>query len=79
MSTGNLLKRLQKLESTTQHKVITFKMADGTIKTLPRKDYLKVCGDASYGITSPQADIVRNAVSCNETGRLLELMKMCTE
>ena len=79
MNVGNLLKRLQKLESNSQHKSIVFKMADGSIKKLPHKDFLEVCGQAIYGVTSPQTDIASNAVSCNETGRLLELMHMCIE
>lgn len=79
MNLNGLKKRLQKLEANSQHKSIVFKMADGSIKKLPHKDFLEVCGQAIYGVTSPQTDIVRNAVSCNETGRLLELMHMCIE
>ena len=79
MNVGNLLKRLQKLESNSQHKSILFKMPDGSIQKLPHKDFLDICGQAIYGVTSPQTDIVSNAVSCNETGRLLELMHMCIE
>lgn len=73
MNISRLLKRLEQLESTTSSKVITFKMPDGSFNKLPSKDYLKVCTDAVYGVVSPQTDIVRNAVSCNESGNVLEL------
>jgi len=79
MNLDGLQKRLQKLESNSQHKFILFKMPDGSTRKLPHKDFLDICGQAIYGIQSPQTDIVRNAVSCNETGRLLELMHMCIE
>jgi hypothetical protein len=77
MTTANLMKRLQTLESQIQHKRIVFKMPNGTFKTLPHKDFLEICGQTICGIVSPQTDIIRNAISCNETGRLLELACMC--
>ena len=77
MSVGNLLRRLQKLEAETSTKWIVFKMPDGTCKKILRNDYLSACADACWGNSTPQAEIVINAVSCNESGKLLELMRMC--
>lgn len=81
VSVNNLLRRVARLEAQKDKhcNAIRFKMIDGTFEKLPRKDYLRVCGDALYGITSPQTDIVRNAVSCDERGRLLELFNSCMD
>ena len=76
---GNLLKRLQKLESATSNKVVTFKMPDGTFQRLRHKVFRTACADAIYGVASPEVEIVSNAISCNETSNssLLELLQMC--
>ena len=78
MNIGNLLKRLQKLEATTSNKFVTFTMPDGTFQRLRHKVFRTACTDAIYGIQSPEAAIVSEAISCNETSNssLLELLHM---
>ena len=78
MNLNGLKKRLQKLEATTSNKFVTFKMPNGTSKTLRHKVFRTACTDAIYGVASPEVEIVSNAVSCNETSNssLLELLHM---
>lgn len=84
MSKESYFRRIRRVEmlrakkaAEDNRRIIQFKMPDGSIRKLPKESFLSVCSDAIYGVTSPQAAIVTEAVSCNETGRLLELFHSC--
>ncbi len=78
MSKQAYLKRIARLNGKPNgnHRVISFRMRDGSIETLRQDEFRSACSDAVYGVVSSQTNIVTNAVDDTSGGNVLELLKM---
>ena len=74
-----LLKRLEKLESSSVSNIVVFEMADKTIRKMRSKRVIRVCSEAILGSRSQEVATILESVSNNASHQLVELLKMCIE